>query len=174
VADTHTLNSTLLPMNHPSLSFLLGGPELLTILLLCAAALATGIVIVALAFKHQQRRLWHETARAALEKGQPLLPYPGAQKHEIEKAWHAFAMNQMAANNDFRRFRCRRDLRGGLVMLAIGAGIFLGLASIDHGERLRVFAFVPGCIGLALLANGLVNVAFPSKEANSTDRPPEA
>jgi hypothetical protein len=151
----------------------LSASELLVIMLVCAISLAAFIVVVALIFKYQQRRLWHETARAALEKGQPLPPQPGPEWAMHLKHWQDLGLS-VAQIERLRRNRWRRDRRGGLVMLAIGVGVYLGLASIDHGERLRVFAYVPGCIGLALLVNGLINVAFPGREADTRDRPPEA
>ena len=76
------------------------------------AGLAAGIIFGGLGmyFHHRRQALWHETARIALEKGQPLPPLPNdepAQSHEDKK-------------NDFR---------GGLVLIAVGAGLYLFLAA---------------------------------------------
>ena len=41
---------------------------------------AGAIAISAMYFKNRQRELWHETARVALEKGQPLPPMPDSEE----------------------------------------------------------------------------------------------
>ena len=159
-------------MNHHLLAFMLGGPELLLIFTLGATALSTVIVIVALVFKHHQRRLWHETARAALDKGQPLPSYPGAQKHEIEKSWHEFARSQMAAQNHIQGFRWRRDLRGGLMLLALGLAVYAARPpSWTTGWDLAIY--VPSFIGAALLLNALLSALFAPKEKDVSARPPQ-
>jgi hypothetical protein len=150
----------------------LGAPELLIIMVLGATALAALIVVVALAFKYTQRRLWHETARVALEKGQPLPPYPGAQKQENENAWHEFARSQMAAHSHLRSNRWRCDLRGGLVLIAFGLAVYAARPP-NWTTGWNIAIYVPSFIGGALLLNALLGAVFPPKEADTSAHSPQ-
>ena len=159
-------------MNHFFLAFMLMAPERALLISIAGMALAGVIVVAALVFEHHKRRLWHETARAALEKGQPLPTYPGAQKQEIEKSWHEFAMNQASAHHSFRRSRWRCDLRRGLVLLAIGAAVYMARPpSWTPGWDLAIY--IPGFIGAALLLNALFSAIFSPKETETDTRPPQ-
>src|SRR6185369_4517491 len=97
----------------------------------------------AIVMKSRERQMWHETARLALEKGQPLPPLP-------------------TKSEEHRRFRERHeknDLRAGLIMIGIGAGIFLFLASTGNGEA-RFIGTIPGFIGVARLLSGVIYAAL--------------
>ena len=57
---------------------------------------------------HQQRvRQWHETARVALEKGQP-------PPERFDQRW----------GRGFGRWGAWRDFRRGIIFLAVGAGLY--------------------------------------------------
>jgi len=105
------------------------------------------IVPVSMYFQHQRRKLWHDTARLALEKGQPIPP-------EAE----------MAQNADRRLPRPARDLRTGLILIAVSIGLYFGsddIPGLEHsGHSFFIGAAIPGCIGLALLLNALITVLF--------------
>jgi len=85
--------------------------------------------------RHRNQRLRHETIRLALEKGQPLPP------------------DLLDARP--RRDPAFRDLRRGLVLLAVGLGIglFLFVSPPTGGpERTWAVGFVPGLMGVSFLA----------------------
>lgn len=85
---------------------------------------------------HRRRAMWHETARLALEKGQPIPPQP--------PEWGDRQSQSHEKGSDFR---------GGLVLIAIGAGLFLFLESFI-GRNLGYLGAIPGFIGVALLLHG--------------------
>jgi len=115
-------------------------------------AIAGGILIVFLSmyFAHERRRLWHDTVRLALEKGQPLPP-------ALQKS-------------DPGRRRCdpRHDLRTGIILLAISFGLYFGLRGTGHGPQL-IGAYITGGIGVALLLNALLGFLFPRKNPSSDE-----
>jgi hypothetical protein len=159
-------------IHHLFLAEMLGPPELALLIPIAAMALAGVIIVAGLVFKYHQRRLWHETARAALEKGQPLPPYPGEQEQEITKSCHENAMNQASARNNFRRFRWRRDLRGGLVLLAVGLA-FYAARPPSWTPLWNLAIYIPGFIGAALLLNAWFSAIFSQKETEAEARPPQ-
>jgi hypothetical protein len=106
------------------------------------------LIFFGLKFVQRRQELWHETARVALEKGQPLPPLPRdmqPEKHSDE-------------NN---------DLRAGLVMIATGGGLYLFFATFI--PALRFIAAIPGFIGVALLIYGL-SKALTGRKDPSADR----
>ncbi len=94
-------------------------------------------------FHHRRQVLWHETARIALEKGQPIPLSPGDGRPPGAAPAGADAARQIRAG------RIRGYLLGGLINLAVGAGLFIALAQISRPTA--YFAAIPGFIGLALL-----------------------
>jgi hypothetical protein len=99
------------------------------------AAVMIGIVAYG---RHRNQRLRHETIRLALEKGQPL---PAEILDPTD-----------------RRDPSLRDLRRGLLLLAVGAGacLYLGLSSIAEVHREWPAGLIPGLMGLAYLATWTV------------------
>ena len=99
-----------------------------------------GPIVIFIVFRSIQRRheLWHETARVALEKGQPLPPMPADVAPSPEQA--------MPTN----------DIRTGLILIAGGAGLYLFLGSLISRSMGYVGA-IPGFIGVALLLFGLLS-----------------
>jgi hypothetical protein len=115
----------------------LGAAELGIIVGIIAVLAAIPIVIAGLYFRHQQQKLWHETARVALEKGQPLPP--------------------QAAEDDQRRSGpdVANDFRAGLVLIGLGAGLYFFLG--------RGIAAIVGFIGIALLIYATFAALFHRK-----------
>lgn len=115
-----------------------------------AGGLALTAIIIVFGLKYLQRRqeLWHETARIALEKGQPLPPLPADMRQE----------KHPDHNSDFRT---------GLIMVATGAGLYLFF--VTFLPSLRFLATIPGFIGAALLLYAGLNALFVRK-----DRPPQS
>jgi hypothetical protein len=110
------------------------------------------IAICGMYFSNRRREMWHETARVALEKGQPLPPLPDA---ETDATTHSNPH--------------RNDVRSGLILIAVGAGLF----AFFYGLNARPVAMVgaiPGFIGIALLLFGL----FSTPKPMNTDRPPQS
>lgn len=104
-------------------------------------AMIAAIVIVPRYFKSLERQKLQETLRASIEKGAQLPP------EVIE-----------AMTSDVKRPASpQRDLRGGIVWLAVAAGVIaFGFAmSFEEPDMLYgslAFAAIPGFIGLALIA----------------------
>ncbi len=122
---------------------------------LAALVLAGVVTVSAMYFHHRRRELWHETARIALEKGQPLPPLdPDHEEHDHPRSKH---------RDD------NHDVRGGMVLIAVGAGLFLMLGSL--GSNLRFIGAIPGFIGVALLLYALLAALFRRKQPDS-DRDP--
>jgi hypothetical protein len=111
------------------------------------------IIIFGLKFVQRRQELWHETARVALEKGQPLPPLPPDMRHE----------KHPNHNN---------DIRAGLIMVATGAGLYLFLATFLPG--LRFVAAIPGFIGIGLLFFTGIDALATPKDQPPADRPPQS
>ncbi len=83
---------------------------------LIALYVVIGAVLIAWSYlEYRATRLWHETARLALEKGQPIPEEAQATtqaKGKIERQ---------------RRKHGGNDLRAGLILLGIGGGIYAAL-----------------------------------------------
>ena len=125
--------------------------ELNMLVIPIAGIILAGVMAISgMYFKHQKQQLWHETARLALEKGQPLPMYPGAD-----------------VRPNLGGKRERNDLRGGLILVAVSAGIFVFLRTVDAHEASAVAA-IPGFIGIALLILGAIT-QMTSKGKNTTD-----
>jgi hypothetical protein len=114
------------------------------------------IVVISNYFAHQKRKLWHETARLALEKGQPVPIAPSA----IEEA-----VGQKPLNDRPRR----GDVKVGLILLAVATGLFMSRE--DMGIPSTSY-YVPGFIGIAFLVNALITYLTKPKasEKESSQR----
>lgn len=115
--------------------------QLTGIIIPVAAIILAGVITVSGMYFHNRRReMWHETARIALEKGQPLPPLgPDYAEEERERS------KDRDANH---------DVRGGMVLIAVGAGLWLLFSGIV--PNLRYIGAIPGFIGIALLLYALL------------------
>ncbi len=100
-----------------------------------------GPVVIFIVFQSMSKRqqLWHETARIALEKGQPLPPMPADVAPPKEE-------EAKPAN----------DVRNGLILIAVGAGLYIFLDALV-GRNLGYVGAIPGFIGVALLLFAIGN-----------------
>lgn len=99
----------------------------------------------------QRQKLWHETARIALEKGQPV-PFVPPASAEGEKKQPQNSTN--------------RDVRAGLILLSIGAALYLGSKEINFAPGLFAF-YIPTFIGVALLLNAVFSFVLGKKQDNN-------
>ena len=121
------------------------------------AGMATGIIFGGLGmyFHHKRQSLWHETARIALEKGQPVPPAPDREESGAART---------LSDGQIRAKRIRGLLIGGLINIALGAGLYLGLTQLSRA--LANFAAIPGFIGIALLLAGLIELFLTRKSSS--------
>ena len=110
------------------------------------------IIVGGLIIAYHRQKQWHETARLALEKGQPL---PAAQD----------AAPQAQPRTDGPS----RDLRTGLILLATGAGLFVFFDAL-LGRWMAYVGAIPGFIGVALVLFAVLSHLFNRKDAPPTDR----
>ena len=114
------------------------GSSFAVIIAVCGMILGGIMGIAGMYFAHQRQRLWHETARLALEKGQPVPPYD--LEHGPREA--PADLNQ-------------HDFRGGLILIAVGVGVFLFLGMVADA-RVAWLGAVPGLIGVALVLHWVI------------------
>lgn len=119
-------------------------------------AFLTAIILVPRWFKNKERQELQATLRAAIERGQPLPP-------EVIDS-----ITRDAPQPRARAARGRNDLRQGVVWLAValgicGLGFGIGYESVEAYRVLLGIACIPGFIGLALIAMGLVDRFSGSK-----------
>jgi hypothetical protein len=132
------------------------------------------ITVASLYFKNQSRRMWHETARIALEKGQPI---PGATP-DMHEALSQQAAKAASAQVSASRSSGRGDIKAGLILLAVSAGLYFGFKDLngEFHSMPTFLIYVPGFIGLALLINALITFLTTKKapETPSTPQSPKA
>lgn len=147
-------------LSSPALASIagVGMPGLVFIIAIAGMILGGIFGIAGMYFHHQRQRMRHETARIALEKGQPV---PEFAEHT--------RFHPSAPKEDLGR----RDLRDGLVLIAVGAGIYLFFTSVGAAEA-RFLGAIPGFIGVALLVNALFTALLPRKDPRPTERPPQS
>lgn len=130
--------------------------------------IAISVPLAALYFIHKRRELWHQTARLALEKGQPLPP--AAQLGEDLEDFPPPNAN-LAEWQAARRAEARsQTVKGGLVLLALGAGLQVFLFSVH--ARVGWIGAIPGFIGLALLIHAVFETLVFKSSPSS--RPPQS
>jgi hypothetical protein len=124
-----------LPMTMPLLAEISGAQWIAITAIIGGLTFTILLIKFGLKFTQRRQELWHETARVALEKGQPLPPLP----------------SEMQPASEPKR---STDFRSGLVLLAVGAGLYLFFESFL--PALRFVAAIPACIGVALLLFSLL------------------
>jgi purine-cytosine permease-like protein len=117
------------------------------------------IIFISFYFGNQRRQQWHETARIALEKGQPIPTQPAPKWADARDA------NRPGSG--------RNDIRAGLILIAVGCGLYFGFTTGDLRGVPLIGAYVPGFIGVALLLNGIITAATgPKHGAERNDLTP--
>lgn len=130
-------------LHHLHLGFLNLQPWMIGIIMPIAGLLFAAVFgLTGMYFHHRKQELWHQTARLALEKGQPLPPFADIAEP-----------TKVATPSS----RWRGLMIGGLINLGVGAGLFVALAQIPTTSfNLGYFGCIPGFIGLALLLGAVV------------------
>lgn len=100
-------------------------------------------------FHHRKQAMWHELAKLALEKGQPV-PVPPPDAGNGWQGENAQTSPQQTTQN-----RKRGLFIGGLVNIAVGGGLFFALSHID--KNAANFAAIPFFVGVALLLAGFLD-----------------
>ena len=151
---------TLLAMNLPHFALLDLSPGQIIALVAIIGGCCIGVLvpIFAMYFHHRRQQLLHETARFALEKGQPMPALPGLAEDARPAA--------VQQNED-----CQNDLRGGLVLMGVGFGLYLFFLTLG-ASSLRFVGAIPGFIGVALLLTAWLNRR--QKNPPPADRPPQS
>jgi Domain of unknown function (DUF6249) len=148
------MHHEILPLVFADL-FGLSIAQLTGILIPIAGIVLAGVIVVSGMYFHNRRReMWHETARIALEKGQPVPPLDPADRED--------------EHEDARRGPTHHDIRGGMILIAVGAGLWLMFGSL--AEKLRFIGAIPAFIGVALLLYALLAKIFGPK--NPPQNPP--
>lgn len=138
--------------------------EVIAIIAIIGALCLTAFIIgIGLYMQNRKRQMWHETARLALEKGQPMPPAPMSDE-ELEhlpppgmplKEWE-----------ELRRARSQAgDFKAGLILIAIG----VGLAIMRPGGQM--VGVIPALMGVALFINALIE-RLSSRRTSSPEKPP--
>lgn len=148
---------TLLP--HPSFAFINEDFRNLIVIGIPLAGMILGgvISVSAMYFCHRRRELWHETARIALEKGQPLPPMPA------ELADSSRTGSDSGSG--------RGDVRAGLILIGVGGGLAIFFNYVGAPQVAGIGA-IPGLIGVALLLFAVFSTLFSRKGPG--DRPPQS
>jgi hypothetical protein len=107
-------------------------------------------------FRWKRSKLWHETARLALEKGQPLPQSP------LDNA------SGCAVNPD-RRLGTWCDIRCGLIWIAVGVALYYALPAGNNS-----WAAIPFFVGVAKLLFGVFSLLLSGKPSDQRDRDPSA
>ncbi len=144
---------------HLLLGFELISGELIGLVsVLGSFAIPIAIVVSALYFKSKKQQMWHETARIALEKGQPVPPM-APSSDEIDRTpppgvsfaeWQAFKRTESRTN----------ETKGGLVLIAVGIGLFFFFGEMQGMHHMRFVGAIPGGIGVALLLHAVLEMLF--------------
>ena len=120
------------------------GPLLPIIAVIAPFATFVGVIALFVFLRHRRNRMMHETLRTMVEKGVPIPP-------ELLRGGGAFPAGSYGAPHP------QRDLRSGLVLVALGAGLWMMAGKIG---------LIPVFIGAALLIVWLVGL-LTNKGKNS-------
>jgi hypothetical protein len=112
------------------------GPLLPIIGVIAPFATFIGVIALFVFLRHRRNRMMHETLRTMVEKGVPIPP-------ELLRGGGAFPAGSYGAVHP------HRDLRSGLVLIALGAGLWIMAGKVG---------LIPVFIGAALMIVWLVGL----------------
>jgi hypothetical protein len=129
----------------------LGAAEMIVVFIILAIIFGGIMGLAGMFFEYQRKKLAHDIARLALEKGQPVPEqFAGREHHRARRPGSELDQH---------------DLRGGLVLIAVGAGVYLFLNAVAD-QRVALLAAVPGFIGVALLLHWVLTRIMTRKQDN--------
>lgn len=105
-------------------------------------------------FHNRRTEQWHQTARLALEKGQPVPAPPPADLSDQKNP----------------RREASDDIRSGLILIAVGIGLYLFLSHFVS-PGLGAVGAIPGLIGLSLLLFGILGLTVGDKTRSDSTPP---
>jgi hypothetical protein len=148
-----------MPLDLPlSPAFLNLEPWSIAIIVPVAGLIFAGaLVITTMYFQNRRREMWHQTARLALEKGQPLPAFPDDEGTPRPRSTDGSAAN---------------DLRAGLICIGCGFGLYFFLGALVD-RSLGYVGAIPGFVGVALLISGACRLLFARKETPDNGRSPQ-
>lgn len=130
-------------------------PWMIAVIVPVVALLFTGVILVSgMYFQHRRRELWHATARAAVEKGQPI---PEPSPDSPSPSWNGVAGTKSADPAQ----RARGYFIGGLINIGTAAG--LAIAFWKFVPLVSYLAAIPACIGVSLLLAAWVEARAANK-----------
>jgi hypothetical protein len=143
IGSTNPMNIQLPRMQGMSEEEVGAGIVLITFISVVTPFLFTAIIVASLLFfRHRRNRIVHETLRAMIEKGVPIPP------------------ELLSPQGARMRIRLGSDLRNGLILLGIGAGLIF----ISHG-RWSGTGLMVVFVGIAFLLTWFIE----RKEANKVE-----
>lgn len=126
-------------------------PYMIAVFVPIAALIFAGAVVIsAMYFRQRRRELWHETARLALEKGQPLPPLDAEDAREAEQV----SVKKSSGPG-------HSDVRSGLILVGVGIGLWLMFNSL--APDVRMIGAIPFMIGVAQLLYAALLAFFGRK-----------
>lgn len=167
VGDTHQAKPTMNILSLPSLFFLPVAGTAGTVAslhnndekLYLIFGFVLCLILIMSFFRYQRAKMWHETARLALEKGQP-----------VPSQWDLPRMSgRMRHCGSWNFWNPWWEIRRGLVLLAVSGGLYLSL-----GERTHGWIAIPACIGAVYLLLGLLSLLRGDPKNPDDQRDPPA
>jgi hypothetical protein len=151
------MNHLAFPLHLPILANTY--PPFVYALMVPVAALVFAMLVIGIGayFRNKEDQRRHETARLALERGQPV---PGfAEPWQRSGAYNVSPKSWIGL------------MAGGMINLAVGIGLYFTLVSIPGAYVARYCSLIPGLVGVALLACALI-VALSSRSKSDAGGPP--
>jgi hypothetical protein len=136
--------------------------------------------------------MWHETARVALEKGQPLPPPPTSSWEEktgefkkaagnVTSAWNPESIAKLVEVSQRHKeaTRWQKEIKAGIILIAVGAGLYyafdrLSATQLHRLQFSKYFGAIPAFIGAALILAGLLDALFSPKNSDPGAPPPQS
>ena len=117
------------------------------------------LMIMLMISRHQRDKMWHETARLALEKGQPVpsrweLPHMGG-RFRGAGPWGCWGPWW--------------EIRRGFILIAVSIGLYFTL-----NERVHGWLAIPACIGAVYLLFGVFSLLRGDNKNPPDHRDPPA
>lgn len=136
------------------------------------AGLAIGALfgLLGMYLGHRRRVLWHETARIALEKGQPIpVPPPDSCGNWSDASAYPRSGSPAEFSHQRARHRSRGLLISGMVNIAVGLGMYVAFS--QFAGKAAYAGAIPAFIGVAFIAGAAIELWFAPKPPQTSARP---